>query len=67
MLFRSGLARLFEGVARNPDGSPTFPVAVTATLVVRATLTAVLTGVLAAALPARRAARLDPAEAIRHG
>ena len=63
----AGLARLFEGIARNPDGSPTFPVAVTAALVLRSSLTAVGTGVLAAALPARRAAGLDPAVAIRNG
>ena len=49
-----------------PDGSPLFPVALTATLLGRSALIATLTGIVAAALPARRAARLDPAVAIRH-
>jgi lipoprotein-releasing system permease protein len=61
------LALLFAGLAQNPDGSATFPVALTPLLFTRAGLTAVVVGVLAAAAPARRAARLDPATAIRNG
>ncbi len=62
----SGLALFFQRLAVAPDGSALFPVALTATLLGRSSLIAMLTGVVAAALPARRAARLDPAVAIRH-
>jgi lipoprotein-releasing system permease protein len=63
----AGLGALFAGLARNADGSPTFPIAVSLALVLRSTGIAAFTGVLAAALPARSAARLDPAVAIRNG
>jgi lipoprotein-releasing system permease protein len=61
------LALGFASLAENPDGSPIFPVALTPALFTRAALTAVVVGVIAAVLPARRAARLDPATAIRDG
>jgi lipoprotein-releasing system permease protein len=61
------LALLFASLAQNPDGSPTFPVALTPMLFTRAGLTAVVVGIVAAVVPARRAARLDPATAIRNG
>jgi lipoprotein-releasing system permease protein len=61
-----GLALFFAGLARNPDGSAIFPVALTAGLYLRTTFIAVVVGVLSAAIPARRAARLDPATAIRN-
>ena len=63
----SALALLFASLAQNPDGSATFPVALTPTLFGRAMLTAVVVGIVSAVLPARRAARLDPADAIRNG
>ncbi len=62
----SALALLFAQMAVNPNGSPTFPVDLNGMLFARAAATAVLVGVAAAAIPARRAAKLDPAEAIRH-
>jgi lipoprotein-releasing system permease protein len=63
----TGLALLFANLARNPDGSPTFPVALTPALFARALLIAVAVGIVSAVLPARRAARMDPVDAIRNG
>jgi lipoprotein-releasing system permease protein len=60
------LGLFFQTLATNPDGSPTFPVALTPVLYARTGLIALATGLLGAWLPARRAARLDPAVAIRH-
>jgi lipoprotein-releasing system permease protein len=48
-----------------PDGLPRFLVQVDLPLLISATLLATGSGLLAALLPARRAARLDPATAIR--
>ena len=61
------LALLFQSLAQNPDGSATFPVALTPALFARAGLTAIIVGLLSAVIPARSAARLDPATAIRNG
>ena len=63
----TAFAKLFESLAKNPDGSPRFPVTVDAKLLVFATLLATGIGLLAAVIPARQAARLDPATAIRNG
>ncbi|MBL8717841.1 MAG: ABC transporter permease [Myxococcales bacterium] len=63
----TGFSLFFERLAANPDGSPTFPVQLDLALYVSASLLATGVGLLAAAIPARRAARLDPAEVIRHG
>jgi lipoprotein-releasing system permease protein len=67
ILLGSALARVFAGIARNPDGSPTFPVALTAALYLRSAAIALVVGVGSALLPARRAARMRPAEIIRYG
>lgn len=64
--FGSGIAELFARTAVDPQGQPLFPIVLDAELMITASLTAIGTGLVAAVLPAMRAARLDPAEAIRH-
>jgi lipoprotein-releasing system permease protein len=64
-LLGSAIALVFARLATSPDGSPLFPVTLDAELYLVATIIAAATGVLSAVLPARRAARLDPAAAIR--
>jgi lipoprotein-releasing system permease protein len=61
------LALFFAGLARNPDGSATFPVDLNLWLYARSVAVALIVGVLSAILPARRAARMDPATVIRNG
>jgi lipoprotein-releasing system permease protein len=65
--FGASLAKLFAGMATNPDGSPTFPVDLNPRLFLQAALIATATGLLSAVAPARRAAKLDPASVIRYG
>ena len=60
------LALFFQNLVSNQDGTPTFPVALTAALYARSVMVALFTGLVAAWLPARRAADLDPAVAIRY-
>ncbi len=60
------LSLAFAGLATNPDGSATFPVALSSQLFLGTLAMALGVGLLAAAAPARRAAGLDPAEAIHH-
>ena len=67
LMIGSGLALVFASLAKNPDGSATFPVALTLVLFARSALVATTVGLLAAVIPARRAAQLDPAEVIRYG
>ncbi len=55
----------WRGLARNADGTPMFIVDFEPKLFVYAAVGATLVGTLAAVVPARRAARLDPAIAIR--
>ncbi len=68
-LMGSALAGLlvlgWQYVAKNPDGTPLFPVVLNLSLVLWASLLATLTGLVAAVTPAVRAARLEPVEAIR--
>lgn len=63
----TALSLLFTSLAKNPDGSPTFPVNLSLGLYLAASAVATATGLLAAVAPARRAARLDPADVIRYG
>ncbi len=63
----TSLALFFASMARNPDGSATFPVALTAGLYARSVAVALVVGLFAAVLPARDANRMDPATVIRNG
>jgi lipoprotein-releasing system permease protein len=56
---------VFLKVARNADGSPLFVLNASPWLFLGAVFGALIGGLLAAASPARRAAGLDPAQAIR--
>ena len=61
----AGLSFFFETATRAADGAPLFPMHLSPSRFATAIVVATITGVFAAALPARRAARLDPAVAIR--
>ena len=60
-----GLIWAFTTFVRGSDGLPLFNIALAPGLALRIALIATACGVLAAVAPARRAARLDPAQAIR--
>jgi len=62
----AGMATVFTRAALDPQGQPLIPMSLDAELMLTASLVAIATGLVAAALPALRAARLDPADAIRH-
>ncbi|KAB2897440.1 MAG: ABC transporter permease [Kofleriaceae bacterium] len=59
-------AKLFESLATDASGAPRFPVQLDLELFVMACALATGVGILSAVIPARRAARLDPAAAIRN-
>lgn len=59
-------AKLFEALATDPSGAPRFPVQLELELFVMSSGIATGIGLLSAVIPARRAARLDPATAIRN-
>jgi lipoprotein-releasing system permease protein len=61
----TGLIAAWRAVAKNPDGTPMFPLTIDPRLYAWAALVATLTGLLAAVTPAIRAARLEPVVAIR--
>lgn len=56
---------LFTALVKGADGKPLFPLVLEPAVFVNVALIATVCGVLAAVAPARRAARLDPAQAIR--
>jgi lipoprotein-releasing system permease protein len=66
LLFAGSLVTLFTKVAVRPDGSPLFAITLDARLAASAALLSLAIGAIAALFPARRAARLEPAVAIRH-
>jgi lipoprotein-releasing system permease protein len=70
-LLGSGLASVMVYAAsfalRQDDGSPLLSGGIELSYYLTAALVAVFTGLLAAVAPARRAARMDPVEAIRYG
>ncbi len=65
VLMAVGLMWAFTTLVRGADGLPLFAIALTPRLALQVAGIATLCGVLAAVAPARRAARLDPAQAIR--
>ena len=60
-----GLLIAWRNLAKNPDGTPFFELSFDPMYFVYAGLGAMLVGILSAVFPAQRAARLDPAVAIR--
>lgn len=62
----AAIGEIFVAVVRDAEGEPLFEVQLTFGLVIGACTVATLIGLIAAAGPARRAAKLDPAEAINN-
>jgi len=60
----TGLAMFFRDSAKNPDGTPRFPISYELSEYVVFILIATLVGIIAASLPARQAARIDPAQVV---
>lgn len=65
VLLAVGLVWAFSRLVKGGDGLPLFVIALSPALALQVAGVATLCGVLAAVAPARRAARLDPAQAIR--
>ena len=65
ILLAVGLIWVFTTLVRGSDGLPLFAITLSPALALQVAGVATLCGVLAAVAPARRAAKLDPAQAIR--
>ncbi|TXL68219.1 ABC transporter permease [Zeimonas arvi] len=65
VLLSAGLLQFFSKVYRNADGSALFTVDLDPSIMLGACGIAMLVGLASAALPARRAAKMDPVQAIR--
>lgn len=63
----AGMVFMASRVLRQEDGSPLLQAEADIWIYLSSALISVAVGVLAAAMPARRAARMDPVEAIRYG
>jgi lipoprotein-releasing system permease protein len=63
-VFGTWLAMFFRNLAKNPDGTPRFPISYELSEYVVFILIATVVGIIAAALPARQAARIDPAQVV---
>ena len=59
------LVSLFTRFVRGADGAPLFDISLPPAMALQVAVVAALAGVLAAVAPARRASRMDPAQAIR--
>ncbi len=60
-----GMIKLFTTFVRGADGLPLFAISLPPAMAMQIAALALVAGVLAALAPARRAARMDPAQAIR--
>jgi len=60
-----GLLKGFSTFVKGADGQPLFSVSLPPDMALQVIATAFVAGILAAIAPARRAARMDPAQAIR--
>lgn len=60
-----GLLTLFSMIYKSPDGAMLFTAQLDPKLAVMASIVAMIVGMMSALIPARRAARMDPVQAIR--